>query len=140
MERYKLEWVVTSSSPVVQFKAEWKIAGKAGKWQTEIVDGELEVQELIKLRGELVLTDEVRLEAGVERGDDGGDGVRPDHDEVVAGAAGQTDEVLAVLRLHRADVAGDLVVAGLAAVHLAPVFSTLIGPAPTRLPSHWSRA
>ena len=38
MERYKLEWVVTSSSPVVQFKAEWKMAGKAGKWQTEIVD------------------------------------------------------------------------------------------------------
>ena len=37
MERYKLEWVVTSSSPVVQFKAEWKMAGKAGKWQTEIV-------------------------------------------------------------------------------------------------------
>ena len=87
--------------------------------QTEIVDGELEVQELIKLRGELVLTDEVRLEAGVERGDDGGDGVGPDLDEVVAGAAGETDEVLAVLRLHRADVAGDLVVAGLAAVHLA---------------------
>ena len=38
LERYKLEWVVTSSSPVVQFKAEWKTAGKAGKWQTEIVD------------------------------------------------------------------------------------------------------
>ena len=38
MERYKLEWVVTSSSPVVQFKAEWKMAGKAGEWQTEIVE------------------------------------------------------------------------------------------------------
>ena len=23
---------------MVQFKAEWKTAGKAGKWQTEIVD------------------------------------------------------------------------------------------------------
>ena len=38
MERYKLEWVVTSSSPVVQFKAEWKMVGKAGEWQTEIVE------------------------------------------------------------------------------------------------------
>ena len=38
LERYKLEWVVTSSSPVVQFKAEWKMAGKAGEWQTEIVE------------------------------------------------------------------------------------------------------
>ena len=41
MERYKLEWVVTSSSPVVQFKAEWKIAGKAGggKFISTSVDG-----------------------------------------------------------------------------------------------------
>ena len=38
LERYKLEWVVTSSSPVVQFKAEWKLAGKAEEWQTEIVE------------------------------------------------------------------------------------------------------
>jgi len=38
LERYKLEWVVTSSSPVVQFKAEWKMVGKAGEWQTEIVE------------------------------------------------------------------------------------------------------
>jgi hypothetical protein len=38
LERYTLEWVVTSSSPVVQFKAEWKMAGKAGDWQTEIVE------------------------------------------------------------------------------------------------------
>ena len=38
LSRYKLEWVVTSSSPVVQFKAEWKMVGKAGEWQTEIVE------------------------------------------------------------------------------------------------------
>ena len=38
LERYKLEWVVTSSSPVVQFRAEWKMLGKKGEWQSEIVE------------------------------------------------------------------------------------------------------
>ena len=38
MESYKLEWVVTSSSPVVQFRAEWKMLGKKGEWQSQIVE------------------------------------------------------------------------------------------------------
>ena len=38
LSRYKLEWVVTSSSPVVQFRAEWKMVGKKGEWQSEIVE------------------------------------------------------------------------------------------------------
>ena len=38
LESYKLEWVVTSSSPVVQFRAEWKMLGKKGEWQSQIVE------------------------------------------------------------------------------------------------------
>ena len=38
LESYKLEWVVTSSSPVVQFRAEWKMLGKKGDWQSQIVE------------------------------------------------------------------------------------------------------
>ena len=38
MSRYKLEWVVTSSSPVVQFRAEWKMLGNKAEWQSEIVE------------------------------------------------------------------------------------------------------
>ena len=73
---------------------------------------------MVRLGGELVLTDEVWLETGVERGDDGGDRARGDGDEVVAGGAGETDQVLTV-SLQLGDVTGDQVVAGLAAVDLA---------------------
>ena len=80
--------------------------------------GDTEVQELVRLGDELVLTDEVRLEAGVERGGDGGEGARGDGDEVVTGATGETDQVLTV-SLHLGRLAGDLIVAGLTAVDLA---------------------
>ena len=38
LSSYKLEWVVTSSSPVVQFRAEWKMIAKKAEWQSEIVE------------------------------------------------------------------------------------------------------
>ena len=86
--------------------------------ETEVVDGETEVQELVRAGGELVLTDEVWLQTGVERGDDGGERARGDGNEVVAGAAGETDQVFTV-SLHLGNVTGDEVVAVLAAVDLA---------------------
>ena len=39
LERYKLEWVVTSSTPVLQFRVEWKMVGREkSEWQSEIVE------------------------------------------------------------------------------------------------------
>ena len=47
LERYKLEWVVTSSTPVLQFRVEWKMVGREkSEWQSEIV----EVRKKILLR------------------------------------------------------------------------------------------
>ena len=47
-ESYKLEWVVTSSSPVVQFRAEWKMLGKKGEWQSQIVEVRNKCTSLVK--------------------------------------------------------------------------------------------
>merc|ERR1712130_1012927 len=57
LSRYKLEWVVTSSSPVVRFRAEWKMLGNKAEWQREIVEvrkvgaesyaGEVALEELL---------------------------------------------------------------------------------------------